>query len=113
MNQIFVKTLFLCMGLLLLQAQNVVAQNVNIDLSKEYQVIRGFGGIHINSWTGQQINDDMQEKAFDNDPGEMGLSIFRMPIDPNSGSWNDELPIAKYALSKGAKIGRASCRERV
>lgn len=104
MNQIFVKTLFLCMGLLLLQAQNVVAQNVNIDLSKEYQVIRGFGGIHINSWTGQQINDDMQEKAFDNDPGEMGLSIFRMPIDPNSGSWNDELPIAKYALSKGAIV---------
>jgi O-glycosyl hydrolase/beta-xylosidase len=78
--------------------------DVTIDMAEEKQIIRGFGGIHINSWTGQVLNVDMQEKAFDNDPGEIGLSIFRLRIDPNSNNWNQELPIAQYATEKGALV---------
>jgi glucuronoarabinoxylan endo-1,4-beta-xylanase len=85
-------------------SNGVSAQTVNIDLSKEHQIIRGFGGIHINSWTGQQLNADMQKKAFSNNPGEMGLTIFRLPIDPNPNLWVNELAIAKYAVSQGALI---------
>ncbi|MBN2613298.1 MAG: T9SS type A sorting domain-containing protein [Bacteroidales bacterium] len=80
------------------------AQIVDVDLSQEHQIIRGFGGIHINSWTGRQLNEDMQEKAFDNDPGEIGLTIFRLQIDPDSNRWNAELPAAQYAVNKGAIV---------
>lgn len=97
------KTLVL---LLILTLPNffATAQQVNIDFNTKHQIIRGFGGIHINSWTGRQLTADMQEKAFDNDPGEIGLSIFRMRIDPDSNAWNAELPIAQYATSKGAIV---------
>ena len=89
---------------LLLLNLNLNAQNVTIDMDIQHQVIRGFGGIHINSWTGQQLNRDMQEKAFSNNPGEMGLTIFRMFIDHNPNGWGNEVPIAQYALSQGAIV---------
>ena len=103
MNNSIPKTLVL---LLTLTLPNLFAsaQHVNIDFNTKHQIIRGFGGIHINSWTGRQLTADMQEKAFDNDPGEIGLSIFRMRIDPDSNAWNAELPIAQYATSKGAIV---------
>ena len=90
--------------LITVQFQNSNVQNITIDLRKENQIIRGFGGIHINTWTGQDFNADLREKAFDNDPGEMGLSIFRMQINPNKSAWTNELPIAQYAISKGAIV---------
>ncbi|MCX7985340.1 MAG: T9SS type A sorting domain-containing protein [Bacteroidales bacterium] len=83
---------------------NVYSQQVSIYYDSTKQVIRGFGGIHITSWTGRQLTADMMEKAFDNDPGEMGLTIFRMQIGEDSTSWRNELPIARYAKSKGAIV---------
>lgn len=91
-------------GVLMIFSLYLQAQTVNIDMGIEHQIIRGFGGIHINSWTGQQMTRDMQEKAFSNNPGEMGLSIFRLPVDPNPNAWNAELPIAQYAISQGAIV---------
>lgn len=88
----------------LLQIQKIKAQNISIDLSKENQIIRGFGGIHINSWTGQELNEDICEKTFDNDPGEIGLTIFRLRISPDSTNWEAELPAAQYAANKGAIV---------
>lgn len=89
---------------LILLNLNLNAQNVTIDMDVQHQIIRGFGGIHINSWTGQQLNRDMQEKAFSNAPGEMGLTIFRMFIDHNTNGWGNEVPIAQYAISQGAIV---------
>ncbi len=83
---------------------NIKAQDVNVDLNTKYQIIRGYGGIHIQSWTGREITPDMMEKAFDNNPGEMGLSIFRMQIAEDTNAWANELDIAKYAQAKGAII---------
>jgi O-glycosyl hydrolase len=81
----FVKINFIAVFfILLVLCMNLTAQTVNIDMGVQHQIIRGFGGIHINSWTGQQMTRDMQEKAFSNNPGEMGLSIFRIPFDPIS-----------------------------
>jgi glucuronoarabinoxylan endo-1,4-beta-xylanase len=93
----------LCL-ILLSWAMPAAAQTIAIDTEKSFQIIRGFGGIHINAWTGQQINEDLREKAFDNDPGEIGLSIFRMWVDPNKNGWSAELPVAQYAVSKGALV---------
>lgn len=104
MFQIKIIHILLLTSLVLNTRQQVKAQDLRVDFSKQKQIIRGFGGIHINSWTGLQLNADMQEKAFDNDPGEMGLSIFRMRIDPEKNNWNAELPIAQYARSKGAIV---------
>ncbi len=87
-----------------LQFSSVKAQTVEIDFNTEHQIIRGFGGIHINSWTGQQLSADMQQKAFGNDPGQIGLSIFRIQVAPDSLAWSNELPVAQYAVSKGALV---------
>ncbi|MBN1951717.1 MAG: hypothetical protein JW801_10975 [Bacteroidales bacterium] len=80
------------------------AQSVTIDLDSVRQTIRGFGGIHITSWQGTTLNGDLQEKAFDNDPGEIGLSILRLMIDPDSNRFDSELDIAQYAVSRGALV---------
>jgi glucuronoarabinoxylan endo-1,4-beta-xylanase len=82
----------------------VQAQSVTIEMDSTRQLIRGFGGIHINAWQGTQLNADLQEKAFDNDPGEIGLSILRLQISPDSNHFGNELDIAQYAVSKGAIV---------
>jgi glucuronoarabinoxylan endo-1,4-beta-xylanase len=82
----------------------VQAQSVTIEMDSARQLIRGFGGIHINSWQGTELNADLQEKAFDNDPGEIGLSILRLQIAPDSNHFGNELDIAQYAVSKGAIV---------
>ena len=81
------------------------AQTVTIDMDSTYQAIRGFGGIHITSWQqDRDLNEDMRKKAFDNMPGEMGLSILRLQINPDSNQFYRELAIAQYAVEKGAIV---------
>ena len=81
-----------------------IAQTISINMDSAYQTIRGFGGIHITSWQGTDLNEDLREKAFDNDPGELGLSILRLQIDPDSNRFDTELEIAQYAVEKGAIV---------
>ncbi|MBN1184568.1 MAG: T9SS type A sorting domain-containing protein [Bacteroidales bacterium] len=81
-----------------------LAQTVTIDMNTEYQLIKGFGGIQIPAWTGTELTEDMCEKAFGNDPGKIGLSMLRLRIDPDSNNFYRELPMAKYAVSKGATV---------
>jgi len=90
--------------LIILLVQQSVAQNITINFNNKRQIIRGYGGIHIKAWTGRELTPDMIEKSFDNDPGEMGLTIFRTQISDNPNNWGDELQIAKYAISKGAIV---------
>ncbi len=80
------------------------AQSIVIDMDSTYQSIRGFGGIHITSWQGRDLNEDMCEKAFDNDPGELGLSILRLQVSPDSNAFYNELDIARYAVDNGAIV---------
>ncbi|NQU85936.1 MAG: T9SS type A sorting domain-containing protein [Mariniphaga sp.] len=80
----------------------ISAQTITIDLSKEYQTIRGFGGMNHTTWI-NDLNEDNREKAFGNDPGEIGLSILRIHLDPNPQRFNLEIPTAIYAIQKGAK----------
>jgi len=102
---LFKRNLFLTLtSVIIILGHSSTAQTVTIDMGIQHQIIRGFGGIHINSWTGQQLTRDMQEKAFSNAPGEIGLSIFRMFIDHNPSGWGNEVPIAQYAISQGAIV---------
>lgn len=96
--------ILLACSIILSQFSNTYGQQIDLYFDSSLQVIRGFGGIHITSWTGRELSPDMMEKAFDNDAGEMGLSIFRMQISEDTNAWKNELPIARYAKSKGAIV---------
>jgi len=84
-------------------ATNASAQSVKITPSKEYQEIRGFGGMSHTTWI-RDLNEDNREKSFGNDPGEMGLSILRIHLDPNPDLFSRELPSALHAIQKGAIV---------
>lgn len=100
MNSLIVKVMFL---MLISSVGNGLAQEIVIDLSKEFQTIRGFGGMSHTTWI-KDLNEDNREKAFGNDPGEMGLSILRIHLDPNPDRFSLELPTAQYAIQKGAIV---------
>jgi len=78
------------------------AQTVTISMDSTRQLIRGFGGIQIPDWTGTELNADISEKAFGNDPGKLGLSILRLFINPDSNSFYRVLPMARHATNSGA-----------
>ncbi len=99
------RTVFVGIGLILLSSTRLVnGQSVTIDMDSTRQLIRGFGGIQIPAWTGTELTDDMSEKAFGNDPGEIGLTILRLRIDPDSNQFSRELPMALHAVGKGAIV---------
>lgn len=78
-------------------------QNAVIDLNSEKQLIRGFGGMNHTSFPGD-ITSAQADKAFGNGVGQIGMSILRIHVNPNSGSFNKELATAKRAKSYGALI---------
>ena len=94
------RNLILALGLcpLLLDAQSIL-----VDAAAEYQTIDGFGGMNHTSWV-QDLNADQRAKAFNNDPGNIGLSILRVHIDPNPGRFTEQLLTARYATAQGAIV---------
>lgn len=73
-----------------------------IDAAREKQVIDGFGA--SSAWHGRLSLAEVSA-AFDNDSlYQLGLSILRVRIDPNSGYWSDERQNAQRAKAKGVKI---------
>lgn len=89
--------------LLFQQHSKLAAQQVTIDAATEYQSIRGFGGMNYVIW-GIELDEEMRKLAFSNNPGEMGLSILRIPVPPDKASFNRELATASYAKEQGAII---------
>nr|HPR31636.1 glycoside hydrolase family 30 beta sandwich domain-containing protein [Prolixibacteraceae bacterium] len=89
--------------IIFLQVGNVHAQNIIIDPDSIFQNIRGFGGMNHTTWI-NDLNEDNRNKAFGNDPGEMGLSILRIHLDPNPALFSRELPTALHALREGAIV---------
>ena len=80
-----------------------LAPAIDIDLDSTHQVIRGYGGMNHTTWI-KDLNEDNREKAFGNDPGEMGLSILRIHLDPDPARFGLEVPTALHATGKGAKV---------
>ncbi|WJV54348.1 glycoside hydrolase family 30 beta sandwich domain-containing protein [Prodigiosinella aquatilis] len=93
----YTATLFLAM------AGAAHASTVNINTDVGYQVVRGFGGMNGSGWindlTTAQVNT-----AFGNNSGQMGLSIMRMRIDPDSSHWNLQVASASKAYALGATL---------
>ncbi|MCM1133905.1 MAG: carbohydrate binding domain-containing protein [Ruminococcus flavefaciens] len=78
--------------------------DISVDISKEYQTIRGFGGINHPEWTGADLTASQRQTAFGNGDDELGLTILRVFVNPDSSQWNKALPTAQYATEKGVTI---------
>jgi len=75
-----------------------------IDLSTEYQFIRGFGGINHPEWTGQDLTPEQRQTAFGNGPNELGFTVLRVFVNPNKNQWNLAVPTAKAASDMGVTV---------
>ena len=74
------------------------ASTVNVDVTEEHQVIRGFGGMVHNEWQGGGGLSDADAKlAFGTGDGQIGLNTLRIPVYANSNSFNKEVNAAKSA----------------
>ena len=97
------KALLLSVAGICFSCTQAIAQTVNINAATEYQTITGFGGMNgvgwINDLTASQI-----ETSFGSDAGQLGLSIMRLRIDPNSANWNQQVSTAVRARQLGAKL---------
>lgn len=79
----------------------VVAQSVTLNPATEYQTIRGFGGMNAPGWIAD-LTPAQIDTAFGSESGQLGLSIMRMRIDPNSANWRQQVSAAVRARQLGA-----------
>lgn len=80
-----------------------LAQTVNINPNTVYQTVRGFGGMNGAGWI-PDLTSAQATTAFGTGNGQIGLSIMRMRIDPNSANWATQLPTAQLAKSMGVTL---------
>jgi len=80
------------------------ASACTINTNKTYQRIRGFGGIDMQEWQGYTLSDAEKARAFGNGDGQLGLTVLRVYVNPNSAQWKLALPTAQYAAKQGATI---------
>lgn len=93
----------LCIISMMLITPCLTAQTANVNLSSVRQEIRGFGGMNFPRWIPDLTNDQI-DKAFGNGSGQIGLTILRVSVAPNSNDWSLEVPAAQRARSHGAII---------
>lgn len=94
------KKLILCIYLLGLIS---LINTADIDVSKTYQTIKGFGGMNHPDWIAD-LTTDQVNKAFKNGDGDLGFSILRLPVSENTGNWAKCVNSAKTAQSLGALV---------
>ncbi|MGN0576626.1 MAG: glucuronoarabinoxylan endo-1,4-beta-xylanase, partial [Ruminococcus sp.] len=75
-----------------------------IDIDTEYQVIRGFGGMNHPEWTGKDLTAEQRQTAFGNGDNELGLTVLRVFVNPDSTQWNKAVPTAQFASKMGATV---------
>ena len=80
------------------------ADTVVVNTGKEYQTIDGFGGMNHPEWTGSDLTDAQRQKAFGNGEDELGFTILRIFVNPDSNQWNKAVSTAKFASQHGAKV---------
>ncbi len=80
------------------------ASAVTVNTNKTYQRIRGFGGIDMQEWQGYTLSDAEKARAFGNGDGQLGLTVLRVYVNPNSAQWKLALPTDQYAAKQGATI---------
>ncbi|WP_302192019.1 carbohydrate binding domain-containing protein [uncultured Ruminococcus sp.] len=74
-----------------------------IDTSTEHQTIHGFGGINHPEWAGD-LTQAQRQTAFGNGENELGLTVLRVFVNPDSSQWNRALPTAQFATQMGVTV---------
>ena len=100
-NKIFLFIVIACM--LLFVSTHAEAQTATISLNSSRQEIRGFGGMNFPRWIGD-LTSAQVDKAFGNGSGQIGLTILRIDVPPNSGDWSGQVAAAQRAKSHGAIV---------
>ncbi|HEY9167562.1 MAG TPA: FlgD immunoglobulin-like domain containing protein [Candidatus Kryptonia bacterium] len=67
------------------------------------QIIRGFGAANIVTWRPDMTPAEIQT-AFGTGPGQLGLSIMRLRIPPDSTQFGINIPSAKAAETLGVTV---------
>ena len=81
------KNVSLAIGCSALVAQ-AFASTVNVDVTEEHQVIRGFGGMVHNQWQGGGgLSEADAMLAFGTGDGQIGLNTLRIPVYANSSDF--------------------------
>ncbi len=68
------------------------------------QEIEGFGGANTVNWQDHNFTSAEINEAFGDGPGDIGLTIMRLRIPPDSSQFIWSVPSAKQAESLGAKV---------
>jgi len=97
------KALLISVASVCFACSQAIAQTVNINAATEFQTISGFGGMNGVGWIGD-LTSSQVETSFGTDAGQLGLSIMRLRIDPNSANWNQQVSTAVRASQMGAKL---------
>ncbi len=74
-----------------------------IYLDSTQQIIRGFGAANIVGWRPDMTAGEIQT-AFGTGPGQLGFTIMRLRIPPDSTQFGINVPSAKLASSMGVTI---------
>jgi len=74
-----------------------------LTLSKTHQIIRGFGASNILAWRPDMTESEI-ETAFGTEEGQLGFTILRLMVEPNSDNWSRSVPTAKTAHEMGVTI---------
>lgn len=111
--RILVSSFVICLFFILIGCDNskedpeptnpIVKKNLSLSPSTVYQTIAGFGGAN-QMWGSQFPNAADMKKAYGMEPGDLGLSIFRIRIASNPDEWSLIVNVAKEAQKYGAKI---------
>ncbi len=103
MKRKLVNVSFMLCCFLVVQTGQLTAQSVTVDLNTEYQSISGFGGVNMPGWI-DDLSEDLADKAFGNEPGQMGLTILRIRVPNDTTQFFREVPTAVLARNHGAII---------
>lgn len=75
----------------------------SIDFDSLHQRIRGFGAANICYWYPDMTASEIQT-AFGTGYGQLGFTILRLMVDPNSNSWGQNIATAKAAYDMGVIV---------
>ena len=96
------KILFIVLALAIFSLISAQSE-ANIDATRTFQTIRGFGGINLPDWIAD-LTPDQTRRAFNNGAGDLGFSILRIYVSDDSNSWSKSVATAKLAQSLGAIV---------
>lgn len=86
------------------QMEVSAADTCVIDVSKEYQTIKGFGGMNHPEWTGKDLTEAQRQAAFGNGENEIGMSVVRIYVNDDPNQWYKAVPTAKDVISRGGIV---------